>query len=164
MSVDKLTSERLKSVYPDLERRALLVYEGMEILGFPMKCAEGLRSFEDQSKAYAQGRTAPGKKITRAVAGDSLHQYGAALDSCFKGSVPYPEDPVLWAKFGQIAKNHGFEWGGLWPARKRDQPHIQLTYGLSLEKIKQIYQAGGLHQVWKTFDEILAEGKWVAPT
>lgn len=41
---------------------------------------EGLRTCARQTELYAQGRTKPGKIVTKAKAGQSMHQYGLAID------------------------------------------------------------------------------------
>lgn len=40
----------------------------------------GLRTFEEQTQLYAQGRTLPGIIVTDARAGESPHNYGCASD------------------------------------------------------------------------------------
>ena len=40
----------------------------------------GLRNMEEQTALYAIGRSAPGKIVTKARAGESFHNYGLAFD------------------------------------------------------------------------------------
>ena len=84
------------------------------------------RSNAEQTKLYAQGRTAPGKKVTNAKAGQSNHNQlpSPAFDIAFKkadGSIDWSES--LFAKFAVIAKAQGLAWGGDW--RKPDTPHFE---------------------------------------
>ena len=56
----------------------------------------GLRTFEDQDKLYAQGRTKPGQIVTNARGGDSLHNYGLAADYVLDGQVEKPGIQWSW--------------------------------------------------------------------
>ena len=123
----------------------------------------GLRTFEDQDELYAQGRTKPGRIVTNARGGDSLHNYGLAADFVLDGQ---PEKPGIqwsweiksdfnadgrsdWMTMGEMAESCGLEWGGRWK-RFPDLPHLQNTYGLTLSEIKEIYRAGhGIKSIWE---------------
>ncbi len=117
-----------------------------------MRCTQGIRTFEYQKALYAQGRTAPGPIVTNSLPGWSWHHYGCALDTCFQGQVPYPEDEAMWKEFGAHATGHGFIWGGHFPGLV-DRPHIQLTYGLTIKEVRALYEFGGQVAVWTAFDK-----------
>lgn len=84
------------------------------------------RSRVDQAKSYAQGRTDPGKIVTNARPGQSLHNYYPALafDIAFKRGKETFWDLPLFEKFAALAKPLGLEWGGDWQ-RFKDNPHFQ---------------------------------------
>jgi peptidoglycan hydrolase-like protein with peptidoglycan-binding domain/predicted chitinase len=84
------------------------------------------RSRLDQAKTYAQGRTAPGKVVTNAKPGQSLHNYypSLAFDIAFKQGGELIWDLPFFQRFAEIAKPLGLEWGGDWPNFK-DNPHFQ---------------------------------------
>jgi peptidoglycan L-alanyl-D-glutamate endopeptidase CwlK len=144
-----------------------------------LKVTEGLRSIARQKELYAQGRTKPGPIITQAKPGDSLHHYGCALDCAFTGSDPYlaklsaGEKRAIWTNFGKLGKIHGFTWGGDWDGdgdqtdqKLHDTPHLELTYGLTLAQIKELYRHGGLTAVWAKFDQIRGveqASEWTGP-
>ena len=122
----------------------------------------GLRTFECQDELYAQGRTLPGKIVTNARGGDSLHNFGLASDWVLDGQVEKPgiqwswdtmtdfnaDGRSDWMQMGEIAESCGLEWGGRWK-RFPDLPHIENRYGLTLAEIKEIYRAGhGIKAVW----------------
>jgi len=48
-----------------------------------LKLISGLRTYEEQDALYAQGRTAPGPKVTNAPGGHSNHNFGLAFDMVF---------------------------------------------------------------------------------
>lgn len=98
-----------------------------EARGHALRITHTLRTMEEQAKLYAQGRTAPGKIVTRAMPGQSAHNYGMAFDVCFKGTTPYPEDALglaWWGEIGAVGKKLGLVWGGDFKKLK-DRPHFE---------------------------------------
>lgn len=155
-TLDPATTDRLKPIYPDIKRRLLLVYADMRrITGYSMKVTAGLRTWAEQDRLYAQGRTAPGKIVTNAQGGDSMHNFACAADSAFFGPDPYlsahPRGEQLWNEYGRIAMGYGLKWGGSW-TKIMDRPHVQDTYGLSLDEVKAVYLKGGLTALFRAFD------------
>ena len=53
----------------------------------------GFRSFEEQAALYSLGRSAPGRIVTKAKAGESYHNYGLAFD--WVPLKPAPKDPTM---------------------------------------------------------------------
>ena len=53
----------------------------------------GRRTMEEQAALYAIGRSAPGKVVTKARAGESFHNYGLAFD--WVPLKPAPKDPTM---------------------------------------------------------------------
>ena len=81
--------------------------------GTDLRIIQGYRSFEEQNKFYAQGRTTPGPKITNAKGGQSYHQYGLAFDVVvMQNGVPNwnvtVSPGIAWLATGI----YGFDWGG----------------------------------------------------
>jgi peptidoglycan L-alanyl-D-glutamate endopeptidase CwlK len=128
----------------------------------------GLRTFECQNELYAQGRTLPGKIITNARGGDSLHNYGLAADYVLDGTVEKPgiqwswelrsdlnrDGRGDWLQMAEIAVSCGLEAGYFWK-RFPDAPHVQNCYGLALAEIKEIYRTGcGAKAVWDELKKI----------
>ena len=94
------------------------------------------RDAESQNALYAQGRTTPGKKVTNAAGGDSLHNWRVAFDfvPVANGKAIW-DDAKLWERCGAIAESVGLEWGGSWP-KFPDTPHCQDTGGLTIAQYK----------------------------
>lgn len=96
------------------------------------------RSSTEQDALYAQGRTTPGTVVTWAHGGQSPHNTTENGIPASQAADYYPllngkladcktaDEIELWQKMGQIGKTCGLEWGGDWPAQKRDMPHFQL--------------------------------------
>lgn len=109
----------------------------MAALGFPMKIVQGLRTVEEQQALFAQGRTKPGKIVTKAdgVSNRSNHQagpdgLGRAVDCAFVDDKNTALDETWadsspWAAYGALAKAVGLQWGGDWKGIN-DRPHIEL--------------------------------------
>lgn len=112
--------------------------EGIDIL---VTCT--YRDIEEQNRLYAQGRTTPGKIVTKARGGQSFHNYRLAYDV-----VPLQfgkpvwsttgENAKLWERVGQLGEAQGLNWAGRW-VKFREFPHFQYTGGHPLEH----FQKGG---------------------
>lgn len=94
-----------------------------------------MRTKEEQDKLYAQGRTMPGKIVTQAKGGDSMHNYAVAFDIC-----PIVNGKAVWEislfnKIGKLGMDIGLEWGGSWK-KFIDRPHFQYTAGHDLTAFK----------------------------
>ncbi len=151
-----------KAVYPDIRVRLLRVYEDMWIHhGRKMRPSETGRDFLRQAELFDQGRTKPGKIVTWARPGQSAHNFFLAVDSVFVGADPYLEKMIdrdaadqLWKSFATRAQAHGLDAGGLWP-KKRDFPHVELLYGMTLTDCLTLYNHGKIPAVWARIDQIL---------
>jgi len=53
----------------------------------------GRRTMEEQAALYSLGRSAPGRIVTKARAGESYHNYGLAFD--WVPLKPAPKDPTM---------------------------------------------------------------------
>lgn len=170
MSTDFMTEEKLKFLYPDIATRVVRFYGDIQrITGRVLRITETLRNLEAQNKRYAQGRTEPGPIVTHARPGDSLHHYGLAFDSCVAGGNPYldkdPDQDHFWSEFGRMAGAHGLKWGGNFRGLP-DRPHCELSYGLSLPLIKELYRTNGLFAIWTEIDKVRGVepgSEWAGP-
>lgn len=81
---------------------------------------EGFRNSERQNWLYASGRTRIGRIVTYVKAGESDHNYGRAIDICFRNvrtrAISY--DVELFKKVIPIAKKIGFSCGADWSGSK----------------------------------------------
>jgi len=90
----------------------------------------GFRSLEEQTKLYEQGRSAPGKIVTRAQAGQSPHNFNCAVDTWVMSADGKSID---WnnIEFKNIARSHAaavsdkIVWGGNFQSIS-DFPHWEL--------------------------------------
>jgi len=115
--------------------------------GYEYKAIFGNRSWEEQAKIYAQGRSAPGKIVTNAKPGYSNHNFGIAVDmGVFKdgkyldASKP-SEAEAFHRKAASIAEKYNIEWGGSWKSFK-DYPHFEYKTGKTLTQLRQLVTEG----------------------
>lgn len=128
---------KASGLHPDLTAKLERVFAAMAALGYPMRIIEGVRSQARQQQLYAQGRSAPGKIVTKCdgVTTKSNHQpklngLGYAADCAFVDDPRTPRDETWddaqpWQAFGALAEATGLIWGGRWPTL-RDLPHVEL--------------------------------------
>lgn len=133
------SKDALKGVHPDLVRLM-----GAAIMDTPVDftITEGLRTTARQKELYAQGRSAPGPRVTKAdgVNNKSDHQakadgYGHAVDLYpFIGGRLLVQGPEAIAGLKAIAKHIkanardmgiAITWGGDWKD-PYDPPHFEL--------------------------------------
>ncbi|MEC0484914.1 M15 family metallopeptidase [Bacillus glycinifermentans] len=103
-----------------------------------VQITSGYRSFAEQNRLYAQGRTAHGKIVTNAKGGQSNHNYGLAVDYVLltsDGKTALWTINSKWKRVAQIAKALGFAWGGDWKSFK-DYPHLEMMGGLTLSQLQ----------------------------
>ena len=122
----------------------------LAVAGLAVGLHSGYRSFEDQDKLYALGRSTPnpdgktadcpmGRIVTKATGENSWHCWGTAADIVYKdvnGCWSWSEKHD-WNKLGQMGLDMGLTWGGLWE-KFQDRPHFQLTGGLHLKEAQAI--------------------------
>jgi hypothetical protein len=115
----------------------------------------GFRSVEEQDGIYAQGRTAPGNRVTNARGGQSWHNYGMAVDVVFHTANGQPswDEGMDWNALGALGTAQGLHWGGNW--RNPDRPHFQLVadgspnaQDLTAYRTGRGNIAAGLRAVW----------------
>lgn len=100
------------------------------------------RDAEFQDSLYAQGRTAPGKIVTNARGGESMHQWRCAVDFgiWINGQITY--EAGYYEVLGATALEQGIKWGGDWNANGKkdrndwDLMHFEYTGGLSLADLQ----------------------------
>jgi hypothetical protein len=102
----------------------------------------GARTFIQQGQIYAQGRTAPGKIVSNAPAGESAHCYGCGSDwTLWDGCNPIwmtKADP-RWEDYGVAVVSAGARWG----AEFGDIDHNELKIYVTWPKILQEFTDGG---------------------
>lgn len=117
----------LSRVERELHSKFLALQAQAAAKGHPIFATEGKRTKDRQAYLYALGRTLPGRIVTQAEPGESLHEQGRAIDFAF--DVPKGQDiwDGPWELIGELAEELGLLWGGRWT--RPDRPHVELPGG-----------------------------------
>lgn len=138
---DERSERNLATLEPVTARLAREHLRRLVEMGLNFKVTSGRRTFAEQAKLYAQGRTAPGARVTNARPGYSWHNFGTAYDlTLFSGKNPVWESRH-YDTAGRIGEELGLEWGGRWK-KFVDRPHFQRKLGMSLAEARQRYPQG----------------------
>lgn len=119
----------LAALTPDTAAFVLEVARRARAEGIPIKLVSGRRTCDQQNRLYAQGRTAPGPRVTNARGCLSWHVQGRAVDF-----LPQPATEANYARVGAIAVELGGVWGGSFKGF-RDLPHIEFHPGKRIEDV-----------------------------
>ncbi len=129
-SLKKNSQGKPSDLLPLVKDKVATLIEVCDLLDMPIKIVSGYRSHEAQNALYSQGRTTKGNIVTNAKGGESMHNFGVAVDYAFVGSTPYP--PITdkkWKLVNDMAEQLGFYSYG--NSLKWDYGHLQLTLGYS---------------------------------
>jgi peptidoglycan L-alanyl-D-glutamate endopeptidase CwlK len=129
--MDTRSEKALKLVCPDLATKIRNASDALNLKGTFLLVVSGLRTADEQNALYAQGRTAPGHKVTNAKAGQSMHNYGLAIDivpylTGSIGKLNWRAKTPQFAKMVSALKAQGLAWGGDWEGTLGDFDHFQL--------------------------------------
>ena len=133
-----MASRSLDDLVPAVKAKALAFLAKCEAAGHDVLIYCTLRSNTEQTQLYAQGRTAPGRVVTNARAGESWHNFGRAFDFVpLVAGKPAWNDSDLYLKCGRIAESVGLEWAGRWTGKLRETAHCQDRGGLTLAQARE---------------------------
>lgn len=148
---DERTAENLATLHESarakFERFTRLAQATAAAMGCEYVLICGERTWEEQEKLYAKGRTAPGKVVTGVRGGGSYHNFGLAGDyGVFRdGKYLDADNPKLAARVHKACATHakacGLKWGGNWKHFK-DYPHYQLKMEQKLSQVRKLYLEG----------------------
>ncbi len=129
-----MASRDTKDLDPRLQPLAERFIEDCKAAGIDVILTCTWRSNQEQDALYAQGRTAPGKIVTNARAGQSKHNATRGGQPCSQafdmapvvnGKIDWGTSNPAWKQCGAIGKALGLEWAGDWTSF-REFPHFQL--------------------------------------
>lgn len=175
MNIEALNHARLGLLYPPLIGKANLFIADCEACGVKILITQGLRTFAEQNALYAEGRSAPGKIVTNAKGGQSYHNFGLAFDivpidangnpiwdtsneawttakeigDLHPGSPDTRIDPQRMAEI--ISQELGLSLGADW-TKFKDIPHYELTGGVPLQVLRNLYKSNDLSACWQEVD------------
>lgn len=131
-----INSRKITDLHPRVAQMATQFITECEKRGIDLLVTSTYRDAESQDTLYAQGRTTPGKIVTKAKAGQSWHNWRVAFDVVpLRAGKPVwgtsGLDGKLWETVGTIGESCGLEWAGRWKTFK-EYAHFQYTGGLTL--------------------------------
>lgn len=146
---DRVSLKRIEKLHPKLRNEVKSIYSEILERNVSIRFTDTLRTFEEQTELYAQGRSKKGKIVTHAKAGESYHNYGLALDFClllndgkevsWNRTMDMDNDTQKdWDEVVAVFKHYGWEWGGDWNNFK-DYPHFQKSFGISTADLFKRY-------------------------
>lgn len=132
-----VNSRDLSDLLPVVRERAQKFIQLAHAAGIDLLVTSTYRDNDSQNALYAQGRTAPGRIVTNARAGQSWHNYRCALDvvPLVNGKPAWNAKDEVWQTVGKLGKQAGLEWAGDWKKFK-EYPHFQYTGGMTLAQLQ----------------------------
>jgi peptidoglycan L-alanyl-D-glutamate endopeptidase CwlK len=130
-----MASRKIEDLHPDLQPlcRAFLAQAEKQNIDVLITCT--YRSNAEQDVLYAQGRTTPGRIVTRAKAGQSAHNFtidGKPAAKAFDvvplvdGKPQWDAGHPAWQELGKIGMGLGLNWYGAPGSRFVEFPHFQM--------------------------------------
>ena len=141
MSIDARSAKNIATLHRELQPLATKLIELAKELGINAKVIAGLRTYAEQEALYAQGRTKPGKVVTKARGGHSIHNFGLAFDvGVFSDDdKTYHGESPSYRTLGEIGEGLGLAWGGRW--KFVDEPHFEYKHGKTLAALRDALAA-----------------------
>jgi peptidoglycan L-alanyl-D-glutamate endopeptidase CwlK len=150
--MDPISESRLSQVHPELARRIHQLEQYMIAEGIEIRVVQGLRTYAEQDAIYAQGRTTPGKIVTKAPGGYSMHNFGLAVDVApFRNGQPdWDASDSEWQLLLAKALTCGLAEGARWTHVQEDNPHLypQELPASPSDTMRSLMASGGLQAVW----------------
>lgn len=156
--MDANSEARLSEVHPKLAEKVRSMAEMLALENIDIRVVQGLRTWDEQAKLYAQGRDgignviSPKQVVTNAKPGHSYHNLGLAVDVApFDGGIPdWNNNHPAWKRIVAIGETVGLISGSEWRTFP-DWPHFQLTGRLPTspdDAVRAAYATGGMQAVW----------------
>lgn len=129
--MDKSTKDRISKLHPSVRIEVAKIIEECDLVltgRAKVRITQGLRTFAEQDALYKKT-----PKVTNAKGGQSIHNYGFAVDIVLiiddkEASWDTVKDwdgdkKSDWMECVEVFKKHGWNWGGDWKSFK-DLPHF----------------------------------------
>lgn len=145
---DARTEACILTLLPKAQRAARQFMNAAKPFKYQVKILSGTRTYAEQAAIYAQGRTTPGKIVTKAGPGSSNHNFGIAFDvGIFDGKTYFNGATSAQMKayddLRKLTKSKvpELDWGGDWKSMK-DKPHYELKTGKTTSQVRAALERG----------------------
>ena len=159
---DNISIQRINTLHPKIRKEVLALYRKVNNLelgkGVRLRMSYTTRTIAEQNALYAQGRTTPGKKVTNAKGGQSIHQYHLAFDIVIlydkDGDGNFEEaswdtkrdgdkDGISdWLEVTKVFVAAGYTNGFITNGKKWDLPHFQKSFGHTWQSLQKLQNEG----------------------
>lgn len=128
-----MSSRKLTDLHPLMQPLVKRFLENVRAVNIELLVTCTYRSNAEQAALYAIGRTKPGKIVTRAKPGQSMHNTvlknepaALAIDvvPLRDGKPVWAANDPIWRTVGEIGVKVGLDWAGNWRSF-REFPHFQ---------------------------------------
>lgn len=161
---------KASEIYPPFLAKLEQLVAACKARGAEYWATSGYRSWEEQNKLYALGRTAKnvdttssnpmGGRVTNAKGGQSNHNYSIATDFALdkdteRAGLQPDWNLEAYRVLAEEAKKLGLEAGFYW-TKIKDGPHVQLPLskqGITLAQMAAWYKHGGIPEIWANLDK-----------
>lgn len=154
--MDPGSEKLLGTVHPELARRVRRLSMKCVPYDIWLRVSQGLRTWDQQDLLFAQGRTEPGKIVTDAPGGYSMHCFGLAVDivpadANFPKFIPdWQAMDSRWQQVLLLGQTCQLAEGAKWRTFP-DRPHL---YPEEIpadpdDNLRYLFREGGLKAVWE---------------
>jgi peptidoglycan LD-endopeptidase CwlK len=147
-SFDARTEACILTMMPKAQEAARRFMVAAKPFKYQVKILSGTRTYAEQAAIYAQGRSKPGKIVTKAGPGQSNHNFGIAFDvgifdgkTYFTGATSAQEKAYVDLRSLTKKAVPELDWGGDWKSIK-DKPHYELRTGKSTSQVRAALEKG----------------------
>ena len=129
--MDAINEKRINTLHPKVRTEVQRIVETCDSVlkgRAKVRITQALRTFEEQDALYAKR-----PKVTNAKGGQSVHNYGFAVDICliidgkevsWDTTKDWDNDGIAdWQEVVKVFASYGWNWGGNWHTFK-DMPHF----------------------------------------
>lgn len=150
--MDAISKARLQLINPRLAKAIEQMAVILSLENIESRVTQALRSWDEQDKLYAEGRSAPGKIVTNAPGGHSWHNFGLAVDLAIieAGVIDWNANHPAWQRMIQVGEMLGLLSGSTFRTFP-DNPHFQLTGKFPIspnDEVRMIFKHVGMEGVW----------------
>lgn len=136
---------KIVSLHPAVRDSAFSMFEAFyKERGWCITIREGYVTFDEQLRRYESGRSRPGAIQSNFGPGQSMHNYGLAMDLMFlKDGIEPIWLGVHWGAIGRIGSKFGWSQGiYVGRGKKEELPHFERNFGLTTVKLRDMVRSG----------------------
>lgn len=144
-------SRDLDLLAPFVKSRIEIALNNLQKQGVNAHVFEAYRSPQRQDQLYAQGRTAPGKIVTKAQGFFSFHQFGLAVDWAGKDEKGEWTWNIDYRPIIDECKRQGFT-----SLEPMERAHVEINCGMAIKDVYLLYlkNGGSMVMLHDTMEEL----------